>query len=69
MSKVLRVYVRKMWTSSIPVICSLDQTTNLKNTNVNSYIVIFCTRNPASRASKHARLVAMYIAVAIKPSS
>ena len=26
------------------------------------------TRNPASRASKHARLVAMYTAVAIKPS-
>ena len=27
------------------------------------------TRNPASRASKRARLVAMYIAVAIRPSS
>ena len=27
------------------------------------------TRNPTSRASKRARLVAMYIAVAIKPSS
>ena len=30
-------------------------------------VVIICTRNPASRASKHARLVAMYIAVAIRP--
>ena len=27
------------------------------------------TRNPASRASQRARLVAMYIAVAIRPSS
>ena len=27
------------------------------------------TRNPASRASKRPRLVAMYIAVAIRPSS
>ena len=32
----------------------------------NSYIP---TRNSVSRASKRARLVAMYIAVAIKPSS
>ena len=33
---------------------------------IENYIV---TRNPASRASKRARLVAMYIAVAIRPSS
>ena len=30
---------------------------------------LFNTRNPALRASKRVRLVAMYIAVAIKPSS
>ena len=30
-------------------------------------IVILKTRNPASRASKRSRLVAMYIAVAIRP--
>ena len=32
-------------------------------------IFILCTRNPASRASMPASLVAMYIAVAIRPSS
>ena len=34
-----------------------------------SYINIYIYRNPASRASQRARLVAMYIAVAIRLSS
>ena len=32
-----------------------------------SYLVFIHTRNPALRASKRVRLVAMYIAVAIRP--
>ena len=36
--------------------------------SINGFQVLFYnTRNPASRASKRARLVAMYIAVAIRP--
>ena len=36
--------------------------------HLGNLILILHTRNPASRASKHARLVAMYIAVAIRLS-
>ena len=51
-----------VWTKTPTIILRISALVSKKSSNQKTFYII--TRNPASRASKPARLVAMYIAVA-----